>query len=216
MLAAKFFDDQYFNNAYYAKVGGVPCHEINSLEVEFLFMINFSLFVTTGEYEQVVPRVCAVQCLPFASLTARVAVLHRTVQPHRQQRLYLPDGRRRASARADPQGDFGADTDARRSGRRRRRGPRQTQAVEAHVDEKKFSKNRVPIAHVRIYTVSIKCCIATTSLLVLGVLRFEALVAGQAEIVDNGVVGAFGYEVRRQVVVLVRQAVVQRRLPLFL
>jgi hypothetical protein len=24
MLAAKFFDDQYFNNAYYAKVGGVP------------------------------------------------------------------------------------------------------------------------------------------------------------------------------------------------
>jgi len=29
---------QYFNNAYYAKVGGVPCNEINSLEVEFLFM----------------------------------------------------------------------------------------------------------------------------------------------------------------------------------
>lgn len=25
MLAAKFFDDQYFNNAYYGKVGGVPC-----------------------------------------------------------------------------------------------------------------------------------------------------------------------------------------------
>jgi len=32
MLAAKFFDDQYFNNAYYAKVGGVPCAEMNSLE----------------------------------------------------------------------------------------------------------------------------------------------------------------------------------------
>ena len=28
MLAAKFFDDQYFNNAYYAKVGGVPAHEV--------------------------------------------------------------------------------------------------------------------------------------------------------------------------------------------
>jgi hypothetical protein len=33
MLAAKFFDDQYFNNAYYAKVGGVPCNEMNLLEV---------------------------------------------------------------------------------------------------------------------------------------------------------------------------------------
>jgi len=33
MLAAKFFDDQYFNNAYYAKVGGVPANEMNTLEV---------------------------------------------------------------------------------------------------------------------------------------------------------------------------------------
>jgi len=52
MLAAKFFDDQYFNNAYYAKVGGVPAPEMNTLEVEFLFMTNFSLFVTTDTYRQ--------------------------------------------------------------------------------------------------------------------------------------------------------------------
>lgn len=52
MLSAKYFDDQYFNNAYYAKVGGVPCNEINSLEVEFLFMINFTLFVSTDTYTQ--------------------------------------------------------------------------------------------------------------------------------------------------------------------
>jgi hypothetical protein len=52
MLAAKFFDDQYFNNAYYARVGGVPPLEMNSLEVEFLFMTNFSLFVTTETYKQ--------------------------------------------------------------------------------------------------------------------------------------------------------------------
>jgi len=50
MLAAKFFDDQYFNNLYYAKVGGVPCKEINTLEVEFLFLINFSLHVTEDQY----------------------------------------------------------------------------------------------------------------------------------------------------------------------
>jgi len=52
MLGAKFFDDQYFNNAYFAKVGGVPRVEVNALEVEFLFMTNFSLFVTTEQYTQ--------------------------------------------------------------------------------------------------------------------------------------------------------------------
>ena len=52
MLAAKFFDDQYFNNAYYAKVGGVPCGEMNSLELEFLFLINFTLHVTHDAYQK--------------------------------------------------------------------------------------------------------------------------------------------------------------------
>lgn len=51
MIAAKFFDDQYFNNAYYGKVGGVTCREMNLLEIEFLFMINFNLFVETADFE---------------------------------------------------------------------------------------------------------------------------------------------------------------------
>ena len=46
LLAAKFFDDAYYNNAYYAKVGGVHVSEMNSLEVDFLFRINFSLHVS--------------------------------------------------------------------------------------------------------------------------------------------------------------------------
>lgn len=50
MVAAKFFDDQYYNNAYYAKVGGVPCGELNSLEAEFLFGVNFGLHVTADEF----------------------------------------------------------------------------------------------------------------------------------------------------------------------
>jgi hypothetical protein len=58
MLAAKFFDDQYFNNAYYAKVGGVPRGEMNSLEVEFLFMTNFTLFVPTEQYRQYYKELC--------------------------------------------------------------------------------------------------------------------------------------------------------------
>jgi hypothetical protein len=50
LLAAKFFDDAYYNNAYYAKVGGVLVHEMNGLEVDFLFRINFSLHATTEEF----------------------------------------------------------------------------------------------------------------------------------------------------------------------
>jgi len=33
-------------------VGGVPTHEVNSLELEFLFSINFALHVPTDVYER--------------------------------------------------------------------------------------------------------------------------------------------------------------------
>jgi len=52
LLAAKFFDDAYYNNAYYAKVGGVLVSEMNRLEVEFLFRINFSLHVSPELYSK--------------------------------------------------------------------------------------------------------------------------------------------------------------------
>jgi Cyclin len=52
LLAAKFFDDAYYNNAYYAKVGGVLVSELNGLEVDFLFRINFSLHVPPEEFEK--------------------------------------------------------------------------------------------------------------------------------------------------------------------
>lgn len=45
MLAAKFFDDIYYNNEYYSRVGGIPKKEINQLEIEFLNYINFTLYV---------------------------------------------------------------------------------------------------------------------------------------------------------------------------
>ncbi|KAL5561676.1 hypothetical protein UlMin_031423 [Ulmus minor] len=53
MLAAKFMDDAFFNNAYYAKVGGVSTAELNRLEMRFLFTIDFRLQVsleTFGSY----------------------------------------------------------------------------------------------------------------------------------------------------------------------
>mmetsp|Transcript_20063 Transcript_20063/g.34545 ORF Transcript_20063/g.34545 Transcript_20063/m.34545 type:complete len:103 (+) Transcript_20063:836-1144(+) len=51
MLSAKFLDDTYYNNAYYAKVGGLPLSELNSLELHFLAMIRFNLSITPEVYE---------------------------------------------------------------------------------------------------------------------------------------------------------------------
>jgi len=52
MLASKFFDDVYYNNAYYARVGGISNVEVNSLEIEMLRMISFSLFVQPDQYDR--------------------------------------------------------------------------------------------------------------------------------------------------------------------
>jgi len=52
MLASKFFDDIYYNNAYYARVGGISNSEVNSLEMEMLRMISFSLFVRPEQFER--------------------------------------------------------------------------------------------------------------------------------------------------------------------
>ncbi|CAI5943932.1 unnamed protein product [Closterium sp. NIES-64] len=50
MVAAKFLDDSYFNNAYYAKVGGVTTAEMNRLEMELLFRLDFRMNVTTEAF----------------------------------------------------------------------------------------------------------------------------------------------------------------------
>ncbi|KAF9625440.1 hypothetical protein IFM89_022837 [Coptis chinensis] len=50
MVAAKFMDDMYYNNAYYAKVGGISITEMNFLEVDFLFGLSFHLNVTPNTF----------------------------------------------------------------------------------------------------------------------------------------------------------------------
>ncbi|KAH7372851.1 hypothetical protein KP509_17G024900 [Ceratopteris richardii] len=51
MVAAKFLDDAYYSNAYYAKVGGVSTCEMNRLELEFLFRLSFRLQVPLPVFE---------------------------------------------------------------------------------------------------------------------------------------------------------------------
>lgn len=60
MLFSKFFTLslsvpleilRYYNNAYYAKVGGITTIEMNFLEVDFLFGLGFHLNVTPGTFQ---------------------------------------------------------------------------------------------------------------------------------------------------------------------
>ncbi|KAH7434866.1 hypothetical protein KP509_06G038700 [Ceratopteris richardii] len=51
MVATKFLDDVHFNNAFYAKVGGISVLELNYLEVDFLFRLKFRLHVTSMTYQ---------------------------------------------------------------------------------------------------------------------------------------------------------------------
>uniref|UniRef100_A0ACD5ZJV4 Uncharacterized protein n=1 Tax=Avena sativa TaxID=4498 RepID=A0ACD5ZJV4_AVESA len=53
LAAVKFMDDICYNNAYFAKVGGISLAEMNYLEVDFLFGVGFDLNVTPktfGDY----------------------------------------------------------------------------------------------------------------------------------------------------------------------
>lgn len=52
MVAAKFIDDAFFNNAYYARVGGVSTAEMNRMEVKFLFSLDFRLQVNVETFHK--------------------------------------------------------------------------------------------------------------------------------------------------------------------
>ncbi|PWA76787.1 cyclin-like, Cyclin PHO80-like protein [Artemisia annua] len=50
LTSVKFMDDIYYNNAYYARIGGISTAEMNVLEVDFLFGLGFNLNVTPDTF----------------------------------------------------------------------------------------------------------------------------------------------------------------------
>lgn len=52
MVSTKFFDDETYNNLYYAKVGGLQVNELNQLENQFLKLIEFDLTIKNEVYER--------------------------------------------------------------------------------------------------------------------------------------------------------------------
>ena len=52
ILAIKYNEDTYYNNEYYAKVGGVTVEELNNLEYKSFELLNFNLFISNDIYEK--------------------------------------------------------------------------------------------------------------------------------------------------------------------
>ncbi|XXG71196.1 hypothetical protein AAC387_Pa07g0504 [Persea americana] len=51
MVASKVLDDEHYNNAFYARVGGISNSELNRLELELLFLLDFSVVVSSRVFE---------------------------------------------------------------------------------------------------------------------------------------------------------------------
>ena len=65
VIAIKFYDDTFYDNEFYSKVGGVSCAEMNVLEAEMLGLLNYGLWVEAeeyGKYKERIERLYA-QCL---------------------------------------------------------------------------------------------------------------------------------------------------------
>ncbi|KAL2942108.1 Cyclin-P3-1 [Bienertia sinuspersici] len=52
MVATKFLEDVSYNNAYFAKVGGISIAEMNKLEVKLLCSLDYRLHVTLETFDQ--------------------------------------------------------------------------------------------------------------------------------------------------------------------
>jgi hypothetical protein len=50
LIAIKYNEDDYYDNNYYAKVGGISLSEMNKLEFEFVKCCGFQFFVELDLY----------------------------------------------------------------------------------------------------------------------------------------------------------------------
>ncbi|KAK8861388.1 hypothetical protein IAR55_002207 [Kwoniella newhampshirensis] len=58
-VASKFFSDVFYTNSRYAKVGGLPPTELNSLELQFLLLNDFRLRISVEEMQRYGDRLLA-------------------------------------------------------------------------------------------------------------------------------------------------------------
>ncbi|KAK0555856.1 cyclin-like protein interacting with PHO85 [Tilletia horrida] len=51
-VSSKFFSDVFYTNSRYAKVGGLPVHELNQLELQFLLLNDFHMVIPLEELQR--------------------------------------------------------------------------------------------------------------------------------------------------------------------
>lgn len=52
VCSIKMWDDKFYPNSFYAKVGGLAISELNRLEAFFLFALNFDMHVLPADFDQ--------------------------------------------------------------------------------------------------------------------------------------------------------------------
>ena len=60
-VSSKFFSDIFYTNQRYAKVGGLPLSELNQLELHFLLLLNFNLYINQSEFQSYSNKLLSIQ-----------------------------------------------------------------------------------------------------------------------------------------------------------
>jgi len=71
LCSSKFFDDFYYNNSHYAKIGGVALKELNVLEVEFLALVAFDLHIPAKIFKRFHRELTNAQLHPYCQCDFR-------------------------------------------------------------------------------------------------------------------------------------------------
>ena len=61
LLAVKMTDDRYYNNAFFAKIGGITVTELNTMELEMLKLLGFRTHVLPSEIKWLLSRLKSLQ-----------------------------------------------------------------------------------------------------------------------------------------------------------
>ena len=67
-VASKWFSDVFFTNTRYAKVGGLPVSELNTLEIQFLTLIDFNATISINKLQEVGSSIFHQDCPPLLQI----------------------------------------------------------------------------------------------------------------------------------------------------
>jgi hypothetical protein len=94
VLAAKFWDDDFYTNSHYAKIGGVMVQELMALETTFLALLGWRLYVSPEEYGVYHDHVLTVQRQRFAAASSQTCPgVRPTTRPRRRHARQREMGR---------------------------------------------------------------------------------------------------------------------------